>query len=77
MREVIEDLKGDPRIKYFVHDKDARTSKVLRDSGWNVEEVIDKRHAMKLFDLKLKKYRFEKWVKIKMRRWMVHCMKLT
>jgi hypothetical protein len=77
MREMVEELKEDPRIKFFVHDKDARTSKLLRESGWNVIDIIDTNHAMKSFDLKLKNYGFEKWVKIKLRRWMIHCVKLT
>jgi hypothetical protein len=75
--EMVEELKRDSRITCFIHDKDARISKVLENSRWNITELIDEGHAMKSFDTKLKKYRFPDWVKIKMRRWMVHCVKLT
>jgi hypothetical protein len=49
MRRIIQRWKNDSRVSIIVHDKDAKITKLIRDSGWNVLQNIDANHARKSF----------------------------
>ena len=44
------------RVTAYVHDKDAKTRKVITESGWDIKEEIDPNHLMKSFRRKFKKF---------------------
>lgn len=55
VKKIIEQLKPLKKVIGYVHDKDAKTSKLIRDT-WNITEYIDPNHANKSFNKKFIKY---------------------
>lgn len=55
VKKIIEQLKPLNKVIGYVHDKDAKTSKLFRES-WNITEFIDPNHANKSFNKKFMKY---------------------
>ena len=46
----IQDFRNDPRFMDYCHDHDAKTRKVFEDSGWELQEFVDRNHAIKKYD---------------------------
>lgn len=57
LRKMIPRWINNKNISSYVHDKDVKIAKIIRDSGWNITEFIDTNHAMKSFRRKLNKYK--------------------
>lgn len=56
LRRMIPRWKHFARVTAYVHDKDAKTRKVICESGWQIQEKIDMNHLMKSFRRKFKKF---------------------
>ena len=56
---VIPRLKGDDRICGYVHDLDAKASKMIEDAGWEIRGYLDPGHCMKAFKKRLTKFEEE------------------
>ena len=56
LRRMIPRWRDFARVTAYVHDKDAKTRKIISESGWQIEEKIDMNHLMKSFRRKFKKF---------------------
>lgn len=77
---VIPKLIQDPRIAGYVHDHDAKASKMIEDAGWNIKGYLDPGHCMKAFKKRLTKFEQEnkgilKGIEGPLTRWMATLMK--
>ena len=75
LRYFVEKAKNDPRIVGYCHDRDAKSRAIVRESGWNIPEFLDKNHALKSFDRKfaeinLKSHRLLHGLHKRLRAWM-------
>jgi hypothetical protein len=52
---MIPRWKGDANVKYIAHDRDSKISKCIRDSGWEVEQIMDPNHTKKSLERQWKK----------------------
>lgn len=55
VRRIIEILKPIGKIEGYVHDKDAKTTKLIKQM-WGIREYIDPNHSNKSFNKKFAKY---------------------
>lgn len=55
VKKIISELKPLNKIVGYVHDKDAKTSKLFAEE-WNITEYIDPNHSNKSFHKKFSKY---------------------
>ena len=46
---------NDKRVVAFVHDKDSKSRKLIREMGWQIDELIDCNHAIKSFRRKFQR----------------------
>ena len=53
----VEKLKDIPQITGYVHDNDARASKLIEQEGWDIEEKLDPNHSLKCFERQLAAFR--------------------
>jgi hypothetical protein len=56
MRILLDQLRVHPEIVGYVHDKDAKTTKLFRESKWEVKEYLDPGHAMKSLERSIGKF---------------------
>jgi hypothetical protein len=63
------------KVSAYVHDRDAKTRKLLREL-WNKPELLDPNHILKGFERKLGGYSELRGLKSKLRRWFVFISKL-
>ena len=57
LRRLIPRWKNDEKVRFYVHDKDAKTKCLIQDQQWEIEELIDKNHLMKSYERKWNKYK--------------------
>lgn len=50
IKDFVDFAHFDSRIVGYCHDRDAKSSKFLKECGWNIPELIDKNHMSKSFD---------------------------
>lgn len=55
VRQIIEQLKPLKKVVAYVHDKDAKTTKLI-EKEWGIKEYIDPNHSNKSFNKKFTKY---------------------
>jgi hypothetical protein len=67
---LLPELMQLPQIVGYVHDNDAKTQKVIRDSGWGIQEFLDPGHAGKSFQKAVQKASFNEDISSRLRRWM-------
>jgi hypothetical protein len=71
--KLIPRLREHPEIVRYVHDNDAKTRNVIRESGWDIEEKLDPGHALKSFMRILNEFQkgfFNKDLCARLSRWM-------
>lgn len=56
LRIAIMHLSNLPNIVGYVHDNDAKSRKIINESGWQIKEYLDPGHCLKSFDRKLQKF---------------------
>lgn len=74
LRRLIPRWKEDTRVVGYCHDNDGKTRKTITDSGWKVEEFLDKNHIMHSFDKAYNNFKKRKllWgLKEHLRHWML------
>lgn len=57
LRKMIPRWIDNKKVTHYVHDNDAKSRKLIRELGWNVEENIDLNHYMKSYRRKFDKYK--------------------
>ena len=77
---LIPKLRQDERIVGYVHDLDAKASKMIEDAGWEIKAYLDPGHCMKAFKKRLTKFEGEnhgilKGIEDPSTRWMATVMK--
>jgi hypothetical protein len=75
MRILLDQLRAHPEIAGYVHDKDAKTTKLFRESKWEVKEYLDPGHAMKSLERSIEKfskdiYQIPDWVHQSLKKFM-------
>jgi hypothetical protein len=70
MKMLLPQLVSHPEICAYCHDNDAKTRKLIRESGWGIEEYLDPGHAMKSFERTLNKYPALKEIAESLRKFM-------
>lgn len=77
LKKMIPDLMTHCEIIGYVHDKDAKSSKAIREAHWDIQEFIDPGHAMKCFERALQKSgkNFDEWVRESLRKWLKHLLR--
>jgi hypothetical protein len=70
LRLLLPGLMCHPEIVGYCHDNDAKTSKLIRLSGWGITESLDPGHAMKSFERILGKYSLLKEIAVSLRKFM-------
>ena len=77
---LIPKLSQDERIVGYVHDHDAKASKMIEDAGWQIKGYLDPGHCMKAFKKRLSKFEEEnhgilKGIEGPLTRWMATLMR--
>jgi hypothetical protein len=67
---LLPELMQLPQIVGYVHDNDAKTRKVIRESGWGIQEFLDPGHASNSFQKALQKASFNEDISSRLTRWM-------
>jgi hypothetical protein len=57
LKIMFERLRNCLAISGYVHDKDAKATKAIRDLKWNIEEYLDPSHSVKSFQRQLNKHK--------------------
>ena len=47
VKEISERWKHSQKVKFYVHDNDGVSRKIIEQSGWKITEVLDPSHAIK------------------------------
>ena len=71
---MIPRWKTDTRVIGYCHDNDGKTRRTIADSGWKIDEYLDRNHIMHSFDKAYNHFQKKKllWgLKEHLRRWMV------
>ena len=55
LRIAVDRLKDLPQIVGYVHDNDAKATKIIQDAGWQIQQFLDPGHALKCFERRLQK----------------------
>ena len=55
LRIAVERLRNFAQIVGYVHDNDAKATKIIQDSGWQIQQFLDPGHALKCFERRLQK----------------------
>jgi hypothetical protein len=74
LRLLLPSLMCHPEICGYCHDKDAKTSKLIREANWGIQEYLDPGHAMKSFERALNKYPLLKGISESLRKFMKHLL---
>ena len=65
IRRMIPRWIHDKRIIAYVHDKDAKSRKLINELGWNITEIIDSNHAVKSLRRKFQKMKSQSTTKLR------------
>ena len=74
LMRLIPRWREDARVIGYCHDNDGKTRRAITDSGWRIEEFLDKNHLMHSFDKTYTNFKKKKllWgLRERLRHWML------